>query len=100
MEEFYDIVEHAIDNAFLNEDYSFSCRKYLTDIDADRTAVKEFINSSTAGNTALIVSDLRLYIEKDEPTAVEAYGHLGKEKAGLIKKYLYDILNDAWQYAN
>tara|TARA_B100000287_G_C20567980_1_gene755349 strand:+ start:742 stop:1038 length:297 start_codon:yes stop_codon:yes gene_type:complete len=98
MEELYDLVEHAIDKAFLNEDYSFNCRNYLIDIDADRTAVKEFINSSTAGNTALIIKDLDMYINEDEPTATEAYGHLGKERARIVKDYLYAILHDAWYY--
>ena len=30
MEDFYDLVEHAIDKAFEQEDYSFNCYDYLT----------------------------------------------------------------------
>ena len=71
----------------------------MTDINADRTVVKDFIVSSTAGNTALIIRDLRLYIQEDEPTATEAYGHLGKERACVVIDYLYGILNDAVRYS-
>ncbi len=98
MEDFYDLVEHAIDNAFLYGDYSFNCYKHLKSIEATSQQVREFINSSTAGNTALIIKDLSMYIEEDDPTSIEAYGHLGKEKAGLIKQYLYAILKDSWQF--
>ncbi len=99
MEELYDLVEHAIDNAFENEDYSFNCYQYLTQQSVDKESVKEFIVSSTAGNTALIIRDLRLYIQEDEATATEAYGHLGKDRARVVIDYLYAILNDAVRYS-
>ena len=99
MEELYDIVEHAIDKAFEHEDYSFNCGEYLKDIEADTEAAEEFIVSSTAGNTALIIRDLRLYINEDESTATEAYGHLGKDRARVVINYLYAILNDAVTYS-
>ena len=99
MEDFYDLVEHAIDIAFEQEDYSFYCYDYLTHNNADKIAAEEFIVSSTAGNTALIIRDLRLYIQEDEPTATEAYGHLGKERARVVIDFLYGILNDAVLYA-
>ena len=99
MEELYDLVEHAIDNAFENDDYSFDCYSYLIQQRVSKEAVKEFITSSTAGNTALIIRDLRLYIEDDESTATEAYGHLGKERARIVIDYLYAILNGAVRYS-
>ena len=99
MEELYDLVEHAIDNAFEKEDYSFNCYQYLTQQGVSKEAVKDFIVSSTAGNTALIIRDLRLYIQEDETTATEAYGHLGKERACVVIDYLYAILNDAVRYS-
>ena len=98
MEDLYDLVEHSIDNAFEHEDYSFNCHEYLTHNNADKKAVEEFIISSTAGNTALIIRDLRLYIQQEEPTATEAYGHLGKERARVVMDFLYGILNDAVLY--
>tara|TARA_B100001996_G_scaffold209048_1_gene160357 strand:- start:2030 stop:2332 length:303 start_codon:yes stop_codon:yes gene_type:complete len=99
MEELYDLVEHAIDNAFESKDYSFNCYAYLTQQNVSKESVKDFITSSTAGNTALIIRDLRLYIEEDESTATEAYGHLGKERARVVIDYLYAILNDVVNYS-
>ena len=85
MEEFYDLVEHAIDGAFEREIYLFKCYQYLQHVKATRRQVREFIESSTAGSTALLVSDLDAYIkggnDADHKYLREAYGHLGKPSA-------------------
>ena len=39
MEEFYDLVEHAIDGAFEREIYLFKCYQYLQHIKATRRQV-------------------------------------------------------------
>ena len=102
MEEFYDLVEHAIDGAFEREIYLFKCYQYLQHVKATRRQVREFIESSTAGSTALLVSDLDAYIkggsDADHKYIREAYGHLGKPRARKIRNYLYGILKDARQY--
>ena len=102
MEEFYDLVEHAIDGAFEREIYLFKCYQYLQHVKATRRQVREFIESSTAGSTALLVSDLDAYIkggnDADHKYLREAYGHLGKPRARKIRNYLYSILKDARQY--
>jgi len=102
MEEFYDLVEHAIDGAFEKDMYLFKCYNYLKYIKATRKQVKEFIDSSTAAELALVVYDLEQYIkggsDNEHKQLREAYGHLGKPRARKIRKYLHGILSDAWQY--
>ncbi len=102
MDELYDLIEHAIDYAFEEEKYLFKMYRHLTYMKATRKQVKEFINSSTAKELALIISDLDAYIKGGSDTEHqqlrEAYGHLGKPRARLIRKYLYAILHDARQY--
>ena len=102
MEEFYDLVEHAIDAAFEKEMYLFKCYTYLKHIKATRKQVREFIDSSTAKQLALLVYDLEQYIkggsDNEHCQLREAYGHLGKPRARKLRKYLHGILSDAWQY--
>tara|TARA_B100001029_G_scaffold47695_1_gene37803 strand:- start:2587 stop:2934 length:348 start_codon:yes stop_codon:yes gene_type:complete len=102
MEELYDLVEHAIDAAFEREIYLFDCLTYLKQMKATRKQTKEFIDSSTAGELALLVHDLDEYIKggKDNEHCQlrEAYGHLGKPRARKLKNYLHRILSDAWTY--
>ena len=102
MEELYDLVEHAIDAAFEREMYLFDCLTYLKHMKATRKQAKEFIDSSTAKELALLVYDLEQYIkggsDNEHCQLREAYGHLGKPRARLIRKYLYAILHDARQY--
>ena len=102
MDDFYELVEHAIDGAFEKEIYLFKCYRYLQHIKATRKQVREFINSSTASELALVISDLDAYIkggsDNEHQQLREAYGHLGKPRARKIRKYLYGILHDAIQY--
>ena len=102
MDELYDLVEHAIDYAFEREKYLFKMYRHLTYIKATRKQVREFINSSTASELALVISDLDAYIEGGRDNLHqqlrEAYGHLGKPRARKIKDYVYSILKDAWTY--
>ena len=102
MEEFYDLVEHAIDCAFEKDMYLFKCYTYLKHLPATRKQVREFIDSSTAKELALVISDLDAYIkggsDNEHQQLREAYGHLGKPRARKIRKYLYAILHDARQY--
>tara|TARA_B100001250_G_C19357217_1_gene596044 strand:- start:51 stop:398 length:348 start_codon:yes stop_codon:yes gene_type:complete len=102
MDDIYDLVEHAIDYAFEREKYLFKMYRHLTYLKATRKQVREFIDSSTASELALVISDLDAYIQggrdNEHQQLREAYGHLGKPRARLIRKYLYAILHDARQY--
>tara|TARA_B100001250_G_C19736610_1_gene761050 strand:+ start:942 stop:1289 length:348 start_codon:yes stop_codon:yes gene_type:complete len=102
MDDLYDLVEKALDAAFKDDKYLFRCYNYLKDTKATRSYVRDFIESSTAGNLALTISDLDAYIkggsDSEHKILREAYGHLGKPRARKIRKYLYSILHDARQY--
>ena len=102
MDDLYDLVERAIDCAFIDDKYLFKCYNYLQSTKATRSYTRKFIESSTAGNIALTIADLDAYIkggsDNDHKILREAYGHLGKPRARKIRTYLYSILHDAWQY--
>ena len=102
MEEFYGLVESAIDAAFEKNMFLFKPYNYLTHSKIKRKEIQEFIESSTAGELALTISDLDAYVKGGSTPfndqLREAYGHLGKPKARKISKYLLKILQDAWQY--
>ena len=97
MDELYDLVEHAIDYAFEQEKYLFKMYRHLTYIKATRKQVREFIDSSTAKELALLVYDLEQYIkggsDNEHCQLREAYGHLGKPRARKLRKYLHGILS-------
>ena len=102
MDEFYELVEHAIDCAFEKDMYLFKAYDFLKHNKIKRKQITEFIESSTAGELALTISDLDAYVKGGNTPfndqLREAYGHLGKPKARKISKYLLKILQDAWQY--
>ena len=79
-EEFYELVESAIDAAFEKDCYLFNCSTYLKYNKTTRKQVQGFINSSTAGNIALTCADLQSYIKGGDKVLREAYGHIGKPK--------------------
>jgi|TARA_B100000035_G_scaffold3909_1_gene3483 hypothetical protein len=101
-DEFYELVESAIDAAFEKNLFLFKAYHYFKYNKVKRREVQEFIDSTTAKNVALIISDLEAYIKGGSDSyhkqLKEAYGHLGKPKARKISKYLHDILKDAKQY--
>ena len=100
MEEFYDLVERAVDTAFEENKFYFKAYDYLVANKIKRKQITEFIESGTAVGLGNLVDDLEGYIKggKKNEYLREAYGHLGKPRARLIRKYLYGILHDARQY--
>ena len=102
MDELYDLIEHAIDYAFEQEKYLFKMYRHLTYIKATRKQVREFINSSTAAELALVISDLDAYIEggrdNEHQQLREAYGNIPKPRARKIRNYLYQLIQDAYRY--
>ena len=102
MDDLYELVERAMDTAFKDDKYYFKCYNYLKSSKATRAFTRKLIESSTAGNIALTIADLDAYIkggsDNEHCMLREAYGYLGKPRARKIRKYLYSILHDAWQY--
>ena len=100
MEEFYDLVERAVDTAFEENKFYFKAYDYLVANKIKRKHITEFIESGTAVGLGNLVDDLEGYIKggKKNEYLREAYGHLGKPRARKIKDYVYSILKDAWTY--
>ena len=60
MDEFYELVEHAIDCAFEKDMYLFKAYDFLKHNKIKRKQITEFIESSTAGELALTILTLML----------------------------------------
>ena len=95
-EDFYELVERAIDVAFEEDKYLFKCYNYLLASKTTRKQVREFIDSPTATSITALVTELELFIKGGDKTL--RYGHLGKPRARKIKTYLQGVLNDASRY--
>ena len=96
-DEFYPLVEHAIEAAFDGK-FLFNCYLYLKANKATKPQIRKFCESSTAVEISQTTVDLDLYIKGGNSTLREAYGHIPKPQARKIKTYLYGILEDAWKY--
>jgi len=100
----FDLVEHVIDDVFLNSVYTFDMYRFLRSNQVKRPVVDEFVDSITAKNIQVSIDELNLYLEggsdSDHRQIREAYGHLGKPTARKIRDYLNRILTDAWKYQN
>jgi len=99
----YDLVEHAIDNAFEGQ-MNLKFYNYLKDSKTKKHEVDSFIESTTASELSDLVVELEEYIKGGADNLHkqlrEGYGHIPKPQARKIKDYLYGILNDAWRYSN
>tara|TARA_B100000925_G_scaffold238389_1_gene187325 strand:+ start:1629 stop:2009 length:381 start_codon:yes stop_codon:yes gene_type:complete len=100
----FDLIEHVIDDVFLNSIYTFDMYRFLRSNQVKRPVVDEFVDSITAKNIQISIDELNLYLEggsdSDHRQIREAYGHLGKPTARKIRDYLNRILTDAWKYQN
>ncbi len=99
---YYD-VEKAIDYAFEGK-FVLKLYDYFNVCNAKRRHAEDFIQSKTASEITLLILDLEKYLEGGQDSTHkqlrEGYGHIPKPQARKIKKYLCDILNDAWRYSN
>tara|TARA_R100001480_G_scaffold122848_2_gene121286 strand:- start:521 stop:880 length:360 start_codon:yes stop_codon:yes gene_type:complete len=99
----YDLVEHAIDNAFEGQ-MNLKFYNYLKDSKTKKHEIDSFIESTTASELSDLVVELEEYIKGGADNLHkqlrEGYGHIPKPQARKIKDYLYGILNDAWRYSN
>tara|TARA_B100000965_G_scaffold302628_1_gene261307 strand:+ start:1292 stop:1651 length:360 start_codon:yes stop_codon:yes gene_type:complete len=99
----YDLVEHAIDNAFDGQ-MNLRFYDYLKSSKIKKHEVDSFIESSTAAELSDLTVELDEYIkggaDNEHKQIREGYGHIPKPQARKIKNYLYGILEDAWRYSN
>jgi hypothetical protein len=99
----YDLVEHAIDNAFDGQ-MNLKFYDYLKSSKIKKNEVDSFIKSSTAAELSDLTMELDEYLkggaDNEHKQLREGYGHIPKPQARKIKAYLYGILEDAWRYSN
>ena len=99
----YDLIEHAIDNAFGGQ-MNLKFYNYLKDNKIKKHEIDAFIDSTTAWEISEITMDLDEYLkggqDSEHKQLREGYGHIPKPQARKIKEYLYGILEDAWRYSH
>ena len=98
----YDLIEHAIDNAFGGQ-MNLKFYNYLKDNKIKKHEIDAFIESTTAWEISEITMDLDEYIkggaDNEHKQLREGYGDIPKPQARKIKEYLYGILEDARRYS-
>jgi hypothetical protein len=99
----YDLVEHAIENAFAGQ-MNLKFYDYLKSTKTKKHEIDLFIESSTSSELNDIINDLDGYLEggsdNEHKQLREGYGHIPKPQARKIKTYLYSILEDSWRYSD
>ena len=99
----YDLVEHAIDNAFEGQ-MNLKFYDYLKDTKTKKHEVDSFIESTTAAELSDLTLELDEYIkggaDNEHKQLREGYGHIPKPQARKIKNYLYGILEDCLLYTS
>ena len=103
LSDIFDLVEHAIDNAFEGQ-MNLKFYDYLKDTKVKKHEIDSFIDSSTATELSDLTLELGEYLkggqDSEHKQLREGYGHIPKPQARKIKNYLYSILEDAWRYSN
>ena len=98
----YDLVEHAIDNAFGGQ-MNLKFYDYLKDSKIKKHEVDAFIDSTTANEINDLTEELEEYIkggaDNDHKQLREGYGHIPKPQARKIRNYLESFLDDAERYS-
>jgi len=59
----FDLIEHVIDDVFLNNIYTFDMYRFLRSNQVKRPVVDEFVDSITAKNIQVSIDELNLYLE-------------------------------------
>ena len=89
----YDLVEHAIDNAFEGQ-MNLKFYNYLKDSKTKKHEIDSFIESATASELSDLVVELEEYIKGGaddlHKQLREGYGHIPKPQARKIKDYLLE----------
>ena len=103
-ENVYDLIEHAIDVAFLKGNMQLKFYEFLKYRKTKKYEVDAFIESSTAAELSQLVIELEEYNKGGKDShhkqLREGYGHISKPQARKIKAYLGGILEDAVRYSN
>ena len=103
LNDIYDLIEHAIDNAFGGQ-MNLKFYNYLKDNKIKKYEIDTFIESTTAWEISEITMDLDEYLkggaDNEHKQLREGYGHIPKPQARKIREYLYGILEDAWRYSH
>ena len=103
LSDIFDLVEHAIDNAFEGQ-MNLKFYDYLKDTKTKKHEVDAFIESTTAAELSDLTLELEEYIkggaDSEHKQLREGYGHIPKPQARKIKNQLYGILDDAWRYSH
>tara|TARA_R100000005_G_C4858387_1_gene121081 strand:- start:76 stop:432 length:357 start_codon:yes stop_codon:yes gene_type:complete len=98
----YDLIEHAIDNAFSGQ-MNLKFYNYLKETKTKRHEVEAFITSPTANEISNLILDLDEYIkggnDSEHKQLREGYGHIPKPQARKIRNYLECLLHDAERYS-
>ena len=99
----YDLIEHAIDNAFEGR-LNLRFYDYLKTTKTKKCEIDSFITSSTAKEIDDTIIELDEYLvggsDNEHKQLREAYGHIPKPQARKIRNYLESFLNDAERYSN
>jgi len=99
----YDLIEHAIDNAFEGQ-MNLKFYDYLKNTKIKKQEVDAFLTSTTAKEILDLTVDLDEYIkggsDNEHKQIREGYGHIPKPQARKIKIYLQNILEDARRYSS
>ena len=99
----YDLIEHAIDNAFEGQ-MNLKFYDYLKASKVKKQDVDAFIESSTSKEINDLNSELEQYLEGGSDNMHkqlrEGNGHIPKPQARKIKTYLQGILDDAKRYSH
>lgn len=100
VKEIYDMINIAIDDAFVREKYQLNFFQYLEGEKFKRKEVISFMNSSLYTAVLHQIEELNLYLDGGERAVYvrESYNWLGKPRARKIKEYLEKILDDAKRY--
>ena len=102
--EIYDLVEGAVDNAFLKNNLNLNLYDYLRENNYTRDDIKEMLDSSCFSSVTDISTDLAVYIEGGSDDVHkqlrEAYGYMSKPIARKVKIYLDGIVDDVIRYKN
>jgi len=101
-DELYSLAERAMDVAIVEKKFFFKLYDFLHHNKAKRKVATEFLESSTAHNIEITITELEEYIkggsDADHKYLREAYHHIGKPEARKIAKYLHQIIDDAKRY--
>jgi hypothetical protein len=99
----YDLIEHAIDNAFQGQ-LNLKFYDYLKSSKVKKSEIDAFIDSTTVTEIDSLLLDLDEYIKggsDDEHKQLrEGYGHIPKPQARKIRNYLESFLDDARRYSD